>query len=809
LLLLVLGVALRASAFSGRALSPLRFSDHRVGGDSVSIATDGNRFLVVQTDALSTLTVYGRLITPQGVAGLPFFIGVGQVADVFWNGRAYIVILQTPFASNNKSISAATVPRNGVGVTSVERVWLEAPPSVPVLVAWNGRRAILSSSDRFALLDADGHPLGKPILRGSGSYTQIIGTNDGFVAVSDYRHLVRIRDDGVVDPKTTDIPDGFGLLVHDENRTVYVYSGASSTNAGSDIYMLQIRADGSLGKPIRLFKNNYFDRPGAVALVGQRLIVGGPEFHGGPYTAALDVFVRAFDIGANGQPTAVTSDVQLTSTGPYDRGRNLVKIACNTGTCAYKFDLYYPGTVRILAHDQLKANVRPNEGELPLDIPHALTEQSNAAIAAGANGYLTAWNERDENGQPQTTVSLIAPDGRHADGPGLRLGKTGPFFDPPRVAWGNDQWLVAFSNKAIRVDAQGRNVDPQAFSTGIYAAKAVAWSGSSWIVIGEAAEGRLSSVVVRPNGTVGDVHTIFTISSDDSYGRGFTALAWGNNGYVLAFRVTTVTNTCCTQLITDQLLVTRLSEEGIPVEPAPIPVSTAVDYDSVVSIASRPGATLISWSSSPDVVLIEVLPGSPLRLSGAPVRLHGSKLHDLAADDRGGFALLCSRNDSLIYTYAWTAGELDILRLTPNAIVYDEQRTSAVTDEARFACREDDCAVVYSELSQDSHNTRRAQVLFARDFKPTPPPASPRVELIRNGDQANVTWDLLPDALGYIVEVTSGIEEGFHLVEATMTGINGMPLESSVISVRVRAWNAGGVSPATTVSPVRRRAVMR
>lgn len=812
LVLFLSGFALQAFGFSGRTLSPLRFTDDRVGGDHVSIASDGHRFLVVQADGLDTLTVYGRLITPQGTAGAPFFIGVGNFANVFWNGHSYIAILQHRDLYYNNIISAATIPRNGGGVTSVERVWLDTPPQYStVRFAWNGRRAILYADNRFALLDPDGHPLGKPVTQGPGGYTQIIGTNDGFLA-NNYGHLQRISDDGVVDPKTTEHPPSFaGVLAHDGNRTVFVYPVASSQSSlGREIYMANIGTDGTAGTPVRLFKSNYYSSdPFAVALVGSRLIVASGEFHFGPYTTSIDTFAWVFDISETGQPSSTAWAVPLTSSQPDDGAHDIAQIACNAETCAFKFFLNYSGTVRFIAPAQLNSTLRPSQGELPLYISHALASQENPTLTAGTNGYLAAWNERDESGQQQAMASLIAPDDRPADGSGLALGKT-PFTDPPRVAWGSGQWLVAFSNKAIRIDGQGRKIDVQAFPTGFpigSSAMAVAWNGTSWLVIGTGANGALSSVAVHSDGTVGELHTVFTTNDyyDGYYTSESNVLAWDGNAYVCAFVVTTESwgaGSQPNQQFFTRLLVTRLSADGTPLEPAPSQVSTEVKYRSVVSIAHLPGSTLIAWNLGSDIGLIQVLAGSPLQVSGT-VRIPGSCLHALVPDDRGGFALLRSRYESYVYLDAWEPGSLDVLRLTPGAIAYDEQRTSVLTDGARLACREDDCAVVFKELSPDSHNTHRAQLLFVREFKPTQPPASPRFQLVRNGDHVNVSWDLVPDALGYLVEA-AGADEGFHLVDATTATTNELLLDGSVVTARVRAWNAGGVSSLQTSSPRRR-----
>lgn len=807
------GVAVQAFGFSGRTLSPLRFTDDRYGGNHVSIASDGHRFLVVQSDGLDALTIYGRLITPQGTAGVPFFIGVGNFADVFWNGHSYIVILQHQDLYYNNIISAVTIPRNGGGVTSVERVWLDTPPQYSTArFAWNGRRAILNADSKVALLDPDGHPLGKPIKQGSGDYSQIIGTNEGFLA-SNYGHLQRISDDGVFDPKTTEHPPSFeGVLAHDGNRTVFVYPVAPSQGLlGREIYMANIETDGTVGTPVRLFHSNYYPTdPFAAALVGSRLIVASGEFHGDPYTNSIDTFAWTFDISENGQPSSTAWAIHLTDSQPNDGTHDIAKIACNAEMCAFKFLSNYAGSVRFIAPAQLNSTLRPNEGELPLDIPHALTSQENPSITAGTNGYLTAWNERDESGQLQAMASLIAPDGRPADGSAVTLGKT-PFGDPPRVAWGNGQWLVAFSNKAIRIDGQGRKIDAQAFPTGFptgSSAMAVAWNGSSWLVIGVGQYGALSSVAVHPDGTVGEAHAIFTTTgTNDYYSSESNALVWDGNAYVCVFVVTTEswgTGVQPNEQFLTRLLATRLSADGIPIEPAPSQLSTEVISGSVVSIAHIPGATFIACNLGSDIGLIHVLAGSPLQVSET-IRIPRSSLHALVPDDRGGFALLRARRESYVYLDAWEPGSQDVLRLTPGAIAYDEQRTSVLTDRARLACREDDCAVVFEELSPDSHNTPRAQLLFVREFKPTQPPASPRFQLVRNGDYVNVSWDLVPGALGYLVEV-AGADEGFHLVDATTAATNDLLFDGTVVTARVRAWNAGGVSTLQTSSPPRRRA---
>ena len=827
---ILLGIALHASAFSGRTLSPLRFRDQRIDY-SASIATDGQSFLVVGVYGWFPYSIYGRIITAQGVSGKPFFISPGDHAEAVWNGHAYLVIVQDA----DYSVDVVTISRSGGGVVSVEHVWEDTPAHRQWLaVGWNGRRVILTSNDtpqdqtgghgRIQILDGDGHPLGKPVAQafGSGDLAPIFSTSDGFIAVNFgfyETHLERISDNGVIDPKPVIVPPTPGVVVQDGKRNLYFYA-MFKTGKLMDVFLQVVDVNGAAGPPQLLFTTLSVSTSKSLsaALVGSRLLVSYGEFRATDVPALNAAFVHVFEVGKDGTLTAVGSPIQLTtkSDNTY-QGRFVSRIVCNAQTCAYWLAGDYPSALRVIPTAEL-ASTRPDEGEVVLEVDNAVNQQTQPVIAAGDDGYLAAWNEHDATDHWQAITARVNADGQTIQRNGLRMPNSKQ--SELSVAWGNGQWLVAFGNQAIRVDAAGNAVDAQPFPTGVGRTMAVAWSGSSWLVAGVLPNGHLSAVEVRTEGSVGVLQTVFRSADYDPSLVSDCALVWDGSGYFLPF----ITGYYSSQggaygFHDGRVYATRLSDQGVPIQPVPLLLSTKVGGESVVCAVSRGGTTHVAWSTydgstsgrqSTDTFILELSATSPLRVNGVPGRIGGGVLQSLTSDGHGGYRLIRSVSDPYAIRY-YFYGVLDVLLLTPGVFVYGERQTSIAAERADVACRDDDCAVVVGALSHDNQNQERAELLFVRELTPTQPPATPQIHVARTGGGVEVWWDRIPDALGYLVEAADA-GEGFHVVDATTRDGTGMLVESAAVTVRVKAWNYGGLSPATTMSvpsPPRRRASSR
>ena len=810
-LLLLAGVAIDAAAFSGRALSPLRFTDRVSADGGVSIASDGSDFLVVSVAfnvsfpyGTSGTAIFGRFVTSAGVAGSPFYVGAGFNPKAFWTGHHYLVLFQ-----GAGGLAVATIPRDGHGAVSTTTV--TTPYLTPSLgiAAWNGRRIMLfysSKWDVFGLdttlfLDADGRPVGLPSLlqQPISEPSMVIGDGDGFMILnSEYfqdGYLGRIRrfreQDAVlgriVPQFTTTVPYK-GTLATDGTRVLYIYPLYLYPVHGSDTrrewHSISIGADGTAGVPSPTLFTNDWEFGLDAAFSGSRLIIAAIDYD--RIGRERNPFARVFDVDAGGKPGAATS-VQLTSDS-YG-----VRVFCNARACVFTFDISRQ-TVRVVPAEAINPTLRPNEGEIRLDVDDAVSAQVQTAIAAGANGYLAAWNER-ENGQWQVVASPVAADGRTSEGPATFLGKTDA---APAVMGGTGFWLVAFSDKASRLSADGYRLE-ETVSTGLGTAMAAAWNGSSGLLVGVDQDNKITSsryvlsAVVRADGSVGDVHTVFTAPAGDVIGS--CALTRDGNGYVLAFSVATyhaIPNGPPSPSY--RVYASRLSADGFPRTGASSDCRSRCRFLRGLHRFGK-GPTLLGSIERYQFSTIRIArlsDAGPLRILGIQY-LNGRVLKSLASDGHLGFTLACLE----IYR---TPVTLSVLHLSLNGVVTEEQQTAVTAIDPAVACRYDDCAVVFSEYSSESHDTNRAQLLMLRELKPAQPPQSPRrVQLLRNGAASSVVWDLIPDALGYLVEA-AGSDGGFRLIAATTADTRAFPLDPGTVSVRVTAWNAAGRS-FTAIAP--------
>jgi hypothetical protein len=464
----------------------------------------------------------------------------------------------------------------------------------------------------------------------------------------------------------------------------------------------------------------------------------------------------------------------------------------------------------------------------PAALGRTLNSQIGLTIAASNGQYLAAWFETGA----VTTVraSRIDSGGDFLDGEGIALGTvpTPTRFTTPSIAIDSDgtNWLVVWANDAVRgrrLSRAGTLLEAASFPIALGYDVAVRWNGSNYVVV--AANYSLISATVSRDGAVTPARTLASGAFEYvPLGSMYTAYRFPSldvvRGETLA-AYAKVVNTCggvvqpaCGEEST--ILGLRLDSSGRPVDDAPFLIATNVWYGP--RIATDGTRHLVTWSAYDPAIgsgsmFGAFLSASAPQQSATPFRIvSNAYIRDVAFDG----------SDFLV---AWQAAtsptKVGTVRISPAGAVKGTAMLSLDDSESAMepvmATSPGIPALIgYLDLHPAYDSRWHGALLFSSEFAPSPlaVPSPPSVIGALRIDQntIDVRWQPAAGAIGTSVELQ--LEDGAYRA----IGVAGGGAASARFSlaglqgsaVRLRAWNAAGLSEASASVPIalsRQRAV--
>ncbi len=468
-------------------LDPIRISGANAGGELPSIAWDGTNYLVAWS-AWAGDDIYGARVSPGGsvLDETPIQIstapGVQWAPSLAWNGSEYLVAWESyPAPGVGSDIYAARVTADGdvldpAGIAISTQTGYEQYSSVAsrgdeFLVVWDDERAGPDENVYGSRVAADGtvlDPEGIAISTAGGSEWAPTVASDGtnyFVTWGDARSGYNVYGARVT---------GGGVVLDTE--------GIPISTAPDNQYWPGVTWDGL----------NYFvawadEREGG-DIYGARVTPGGGVLDPNGIVLALSANNQSDVTIARGedQYLAVWEDDRADVWGPTD---------------VYATRLNSSGQVL----DGSGLAVSTNVGS-----------QEKPVAAWNGTNYLVAWNDR---GAAASGIrgSRVTSGGQVLDRPALRIGTPpatevaiGASGDANLVVWvsGGIVHGARVSPSGVVLDPDGIRISPPGDPTAI--SPAVAWSGSSYLVIWSAGAGpdrnvygarvSASGVVLDPDG---------------------------------------------------------------------------------------------------------------------------------------------------------------------------------------------------------------------------------------------------------------------------------------------------------------------
>jgi hypothetical protein len=428
--------------------------------------------------------------------------------------------------------------------------------------------------------------------------------------------------------------------------------------------------------------------------------------------------------------------------------------------------------------------------------------QYDPAIASDGASFTTVFGESSADASllraNSATVDETDADSRPAIaiGGGLSL-----------LVWQEGQQIFA-----KRVSASGTVLDanPITVHSGTAAKQPdVAWNGSSFLAVWSETNG-IFGATISTSGTVGAAQRITPDTSADAdyHTHTMPRLAWNGSSYLLVWTDTLFTlcfNNGCRTI--DRSRAMRVAADGAPREVIAEPLAVNAPRSSVASN----GRDFLVLANGADLLGITVHGDGTLR-ADAPLaifRWFANVYGDVAWN-----------GSEYLVTWRYSDGQTPRLAFA--------RVTSTVRDQAAVTVGAQDDRVTAPRIATNAagqaqiatYETRQAGgptrvTLYTPDeLAPLPArPAAPKltgvVALATN--TYSIQWSGTPDASGYIVETRDNY--GFYYIIATApagaTSVTGEVFNRA--AVRVRGWNAGGLSdPSNELSqtgtpPSRRR----
>lgn len=812
-----------AWASRARPVSDLRFDGNVFLGGGF-VASDGKDFMFLSSSG-SNPYVYVQRVVGGTQVGPSLGIGAGTAAGIAWTGSDYLVSWSAP-----TGMWGARVSRQGALIAgSIRLVNTHAGT-----FASNAQSALAAGRiDNTTLLvqplDLSGQssgtavtlnmPLGENVAVGpsaSGYAIVTTGWTDTF--------LRRVRSDGTplsTSPISLEGPYASTADAYHSDHSVIASDGTDTLilfaeekyQADTELKTVIIGPDGTVKRPAR----TAFTIPGAG---GRSLQPMSVVWTGSEYVVALFVSkdpTGNFRVGDAGLLRISRSGDAIGEVA-YTTSGERRKVPIGLGWNGSQFLVPWYDTTSQQAYGAYCAAVpiATMIPTAPAALGRTLNTQSGLTIAASNGQYLAAWFETGS----VTTVraSRIDSEGNFLDGEGVALGivSAPPMYTAPSIAIDSDgtNWLVVWASGSVRgrrLSRAGALLDAQAFFIAGGYDVAVRWNGSSYVVV--AGNGSLYCAAVSRDGAVTPVRTL-AMSSGGSLPNGSTSTNYTSpslvvvRGETLLVYLNVVDNcyigtpgTCVTGAT---VVGWRLDSSANPIGAA---VSLAENVWSTPTLATDGTRCLLVWSAYDPAVGTGSIFGTFLsadapQQSGTPFRVVAkATLRDVAFD---GSDFLVS-----FQTAASPSYPSGTLRVTPAGAV--KETTMLPLDDGEsatnltFATSPGMAALVgYLDLHPAYDGRSRGALLFSTEFT-APPPAIPSPPLVTGAVRTDqntieVRWQPAAGAIGTSVELQ--LEDGAYRA----IGVAGGGASSARFSlaglqgsaVRLRAWNAAGLSEAST-----------
>jgi len=802
LLLLVAISSTSAFGFRGRPVGDLRFED-RSNCDISRMATDGTSALVVCSYARDFGGTYGQIVSAEGVVGPAFLISAEQNPPlVAWNGASYVVA-----ETRGDGVYTATISRGGA--MSEWRHIIEGKMSA-IAIAHNGERTLLvtqkESAREVAFLDQNGNlagtaatvlPLGYPV----GALA--LGNGFAFVAVAEQSTSIAVtRLDAFGSQRGTTTIDGpfdrhHFVVAGTGDRLLLVGTDDPITGAGS-VKTAIVDVAGNVVRPfgeiLRGAGSHYTIDTIAVAWTGRDFLA--------TTRAYADTFEsNAFRIDADGN-LAVAPQIL----SPVERPTAIVALPDRAviGFAKRGTSVTDPGSSIAFIRDRSVAL----DGPL-MEIGRRIDPHDNYALGAMNGEYLAAWIEN--HGSTSTVrVSRIDRNGAYLDGAGIVLARTtvrGIYAPPFSVAVAADgkNWLVAWANggvRATRLSSDGRVLDAQPLDLGAGDSVGLAWGNNSYAVA-VANVVTWSAFTLDSAGSLGPRRTIAQGVAGDVRGSG--QIAYRNAGVSFDgerfLAVAMEDYTGCDPIMpacgtASYLAAVRLDASATPLDAVQHKWLHITDG---LTVAGGNGAHLIltrTIVTQPNSYNVESLVTAMLVDGSAP-----PVISPRLVVGRGDSPAAAWSGSDFVTTWIDGNRRLQLVRITeagvvdgPHAMTNDYAELAfhpAVAIDPRTPA-----LVGYLSRHVATDSVARVALAFPVEFdsqEPVPqPPAG--VTATRIGTGVRVRWSPVAHAFGFDVELL--LADGSHRRIATASAANvvDVPLDLHGDAVRVRAWNASGIS---------------
>jgi Ig-like domain CHU_C associated len=773
---LLLFFTAEAWAFRGRPVSDLRFEGRaEMLTYHKAAASDGTSFLVLSTthpDIFQNYVVVQKVVD-GAPAGPQRLLDSGQARSLAWTGSQYL-------AAWERDGLLWTAPLSREGTPLAEPQSVAAGSGCYVAVGTSSALAFCyGSSSIVRPLDLAGRPAGNAIAGGLPRLHR--GLTVGPAAGGRFATVSNDTEGSWARLLNADGTPGPAIRLDDPGITSYAIA---TDGADTLITYTKSGPEGRQLKTAVLAANGTLKRPTVVLATEAR--VTGIARDGAGYAVLLEdrpLLVRITAEGArSGDPAPVPAE---------ESWLRAVALASNSHAFLV---MLQPDTAVVLD----AATTQP----VLMNLGRTLSLQEQLTIEAGPAGYLAAWLEVD--GKIMTVrASRIDAAGNYLDGPGLVLDTIARF--QPHVSHPD----------YLRIDA----------------------SGPSWMVSWSDGK-RIRAATVSYGGVAGETMTL---------GEGYFADLLRDGPHYLVLRNHGLS-----------LYLDRITPDGTTVETRALGISEPsgpegvfIEYaePSLIRLGGRPVALFASvywdcynyWGSCGwDIKLMALRLDEP---SATPVAFGGDVWGYISVATDGEHAVVMSPGFGMMFATILTAGNLagtpfsfDTQPSAPPALAFDGRdfialapthnstvsaRITASGSVTSFTKIPDERPLRAAALAASPtlpplagfvgrhpsyDNVFRANVLFVDelDDHPAPPPAPSIVCAARNADGTiSVRWQPVANADGVSIELQ--LPDGlYRQIGVRAGGASGARVSTAGLqgsTVRVRAWNEGGLSAPSAAAP--------
>ena len=804
-------------AYRGRPVADLRFDGREWDAGANAVATDGEDFLALigfrvpfstasQHHLFTQKIVDGRPVGPQ------HRIASGQGTSLIWTGSKYLA-------------SWTDGDLTQVGRLSQEgSLFGMAPPlSLPnARLLQNGDHVLAVSQSSVQALNANGNPTGPVITHSVPGFPYGAGpAGDGFALLfqsgtdssGNDMFLLLLRADGtaVLPAPVVIATVDYGVItrVATDGTDTLIVLEESHVDTAETLRTIVIGANGAKKSDRVIFSHQAVSvgamDPRALLWDGTRYILAlGLQRMDGLMDPAT------MSIARNGERIG---DVAWTVQMPHSQTPTSLAWNGSELLMAYRFNVHSASGPS--GSYCVSVNPATMQGSTPVPFARTLGAHDRLAIAAGSNGYYAAWFDRGDGTTSIVRGSRIDRQGNYLDGDGIVLGtlpSPNPLVLPTIEIDGNGpQWLVVWSslNYSIGVNRiRARRVShagvpsPETIDLGPGYQADVIWNGAQYVVL--RSDNSLHRDTVSADGTITSTVVLAQTEEQDDDGINYVDPVLTRLGNETIGVYVKEVWTCPTDVVMPAPCSADQTVTGLRLEADASPFVIATITHGRPAVASNGSQALVAWAQYPEpraAILTAAQPeqpGSSFVINGAQsIAVDGSDFLAVA----GRVSMQRISNSGMVA--APVSLPLEELEISLNPVIAS---SATLPPLAGFVQR-----------VNGSANVPRAALLFASELDDeagSPPPPPTMVCATKNNDGTiTVRWQPMPNILGMSIELQ--LPDGmFRQIANAAAGANSArvaipELEGDV--VRVRAWNAGGLSApsVTATSTVAPTAQMR